>query len=152
MSDPAEVRSEADLEDAGLRSVYHEWNRSRGAALGPAMIDFLAIPDMVKDCIVIELPEDGDYEEGLVTFCGSGRTDWVGFEVTGKRVKELASFARAFELGRTTQKTGVPMIDGPHTVIFKPKNHLEIYELCLPLSRDGERVTGLLYTVHVFSA
>jgi hypothetical protein len=59
-------------------------------------------------------------------------------------LRDIAFFAAAETLFRDCAKSRKPLISGPRPTFYQGKEHLEREVLLLPLSDDGEKVTGLL--------
>ncbi|MGJ3260259.1 MAG: PAS domain-containing protein [Rhodospirillales bacterium] len=145
----------ADNPVPDFETALSYWERQRGDAFAPAWRDFdlMEVPlHMLSACMVVDVPPgDGPLR---YRFFGSAIAASHGFELTGKTSDDIQSERLRHHVINQYRT----IVDGRRPRLFTseiyvkqgvPKRDLL---LRLPLSDDGETVTGVVSFEHQFAA
>lgn len=144
---PRLISVSSDIEDNGLRNLYSLWEETRSGALGPADLDQLDFPDVTPLCTKYTLAAGQPADEAIITYEGAELVRTTGEDITGARLGNLERYVKSRRLILFCGDNKTAVMAGPESVALENNNFLHIEHICLPLSKDGENLTGFLYAV-----
>lgn len=144
---PRLVSVPSDIEDSGLRNLYGLWEETRTGTLGPADLDQLDFPDVTPRCTKYTLASGQPTDEAIITYEGAELVRTTGEDITGARLGDLERYVNSRRLILFCGDNKTAVMAGPESVALKQNNFLRIEHICLPLSKDGESLSGFLYAV-----
>ncbi len=137
----------AALEDPGLCAAMEYWDQIRGGRVGPPVDRFRLErlpPEVIRCTAVLDLI-DGEPPDFRYRFFGSYMVEVAGQELTGKRyfADEVKGFGFVnAEIIPVLIERRAPIYSRTRWVSVKGMR-MSATTLRLPLSEDGERVTGV---------
>ncbi len=150
---PPQLKSPEALSDPALTEAYKAWSALTGARLAPMRKEitpsrFKSILPIAFVCEVID--GGGDFRFTL------GGQKLVGFLnnriVPGMMLSTIeGSFfhARCVRIFRHAVTTKKPVSSGPSQTVLPGREYLSLEVLVLPLSEDGETITGIFGGMHM---
>lgn len=135
-----------ELVGKSAQTLYYIWQTVAGDRLAPMRdeITLGLVRTLASRLWIIEVVEGGaDFRFRLA---GDRVIEFYGGHLSGSLLSAKASQPFFHELRRHLLHcvtTGLPFALGPAPAIFPGKEHLEIELLVLPLSDDGESVSGV---------
>lgn len=141
-----EILDIAALDDPGLRAALDYWEATRGERIGPPVDRFRLerLPPEVIRCSALLDLIDGEPPDFRYRFFGSYMVEVAGQELTGKRyfADEIKGFGFVnAEIIPVMIERRAPIYSRTRWVSVKGMK-MSATTLRLPLSEDGERVTG----------
>ncbi len=131
------------VDDPLTRALYAYWLECADGHLAPKWkdIDFMALPGpMLPYLTVIDLTAEGDF---VYRYWGRGHTDYHGVDYTNKSLKTMRPlWVRDFlthQYMRVVESKKPLLFDTRYEKVDQPN-----YSLRLPLSDDGDVLTGIL--------
>lgn len=149
MKDPFDdirvLDDENELVCEHLIELYGKWNHARHGAFAPGSLDLLDCPELLPCCCVLDVRGCRSILDGVFKFAGSFAVTIADREVTGLQLSSLNAFAYMIRLVATSGTGRCATYTRPHQIAYEPKSNWIVQEVCLPLSRDGEVVSELVY-------
>lgn len=140
---------EGDLIDADLCDLYARWNESRGGALGSTSLDLIEFPQVLERCMTVDVRMGKPCKEAVIKFAGSFLVRNAGLELTGLPLSSLEPYPYISRLIGTCSDMRQAVFTNPHQVAYDPRRHLVVQEICLPLSRDGQIISEMVFAFSI---
>lgn len=135
-------RAPEDVDNPAVAVVYAHWRERAGGRWAPAWrdMDIMALPSpLIPYVVVCDVADDGDF---IYRYWGRGHTEYHGVDYSYKPLSSMSrEWARKLLLDQYQRvlETRKPLVFETHYVgVEQP-----LYSTRLPLSDDGENVTGI---------
>jgi hypothetical protein len=150
---PPQLKSPEALEDPALAAAYKAWRALTGGRLAPARKEitparFKAILPITFLCDVIEGGTDFRFVLGgdkLVRFLDNRIAPGMMLST----IEGSFFHARCVRIFRHAISVRTPIASGPHPTALPGREYLTLEVLVLPLSNDGETITGVFGGMHM---
>jgi len=138
---------ELTLTSEKLAGIHKIWRELAAGAIGPTRE--AVTPARLRGTMPWTFTIDVVGEDFRFRFAGDRIIQFMGRRLQGTLLSEHRGtpFFDGMQLFfRRSVQTRLPLVNGPSPVTYPGKEHLEMEVMVLPLSHDGETVTGLLGT------
>ncbi len=146
MTDSA-ATCELALTSEKLVGVHKLWRELAAGGIGPARE--AVTPARLRGTLPWTFVIDVVGEDFRFRFAGDRIIQFMGRRLQGTLLSEHRGtpfFDGMHMFFRRSVQTKTPLANGPSAVTYPGKEHLEMEVMVLPLSNDGQAVTGLLGT------
>jgi hypothetical protein len=146
MTDSVATR-ELILTSEKLAGIQKIWRELAAGAIGPTRE--AVTPARLRGTLPWTFVIDVVGEDFKFRFAGDRIIQFMGRRLQGTMLSEHRGtpfFDGMHQFFRRSVDTKAPLANGPSPVTYPGKEHLEMEVMVLPLSNDGESVSGLLGT------